>query len=185
MNAWLRPSVAFYPRAAMVRSRCRRAHQTESGFFGVNTGRYRTSAHLLAHATCRLPQTPRRDAVEPHRPMTETDPIPACVDAFDRDNGGGVTAFRSRGGCTLVLTATDAPIARLKPEGPRDGFRVRHWSHRSRWKDVGDMGGLVLSLDEGPRSHCRNRDLLDLDPIRFRTRSSLGQNTLVVACRSL
>ena len=80
--------------------------------------------------------------------MTETDPILARVKAFDKEAGGGVTAFRSRGGYTLELTATDAPVARLKPEGPRGKFRVQYWLYQDRWKDVGDMGGLVLPLDE-------------------------------------
>ncbi len=59
-----------------------------------------------------------------------------------------MTAHRSRGGHTLTLTATDAPIARLKPEGPNGKFRIQYWSYQNRWKDVGDMGGLVLPLDE-------------------------------------
>ena len=27
-------------------------------------------------------------------------------------------------------------------------MRVYYWSWQNRWKDVGDMGGLVLPLDE-------------------------------------
>lgn len=80
--------------------------------------------------------------------MTGPDPIPARMEAFDRDSGGGVTVCRNRGGCTLALTATEAPIARLKPEGSGDAMRVLRWSWQNRWKDVGDMGGLVLPLDE-------------------------------------
>ena len=80
--------------------------------------------------------------------MTDPDPVLARVQAFDKEAGGGVTVQRSRSGYTLTLTATDAPIARLKPEGPDGKFRVQYWSHRNRWKDVGDMGGLVLPLDE-------------------------------------
>ena len=80
--------------------------------------------------------------------MTDPDPVLARVQAFDREAGGGVTAEKSRGGYTLTLTATDAPIARLKPEGPDGKFRIQYWSYRNRWTDVGDMGGLVLPLDE-------------------------------------
>ncbi len=80
--------------------------------------------------------------------MTEPDPILLRIEAFDRDNGGGVSVCKSRGGYTLTLTATQAPIARLKPEGSGDRMRLFYWSWQNRWKDVGDMGGLVLPLDE-------------------------------------
>lgn len=40
------------------------------------------------------------------------------------------------------------PIARLKPEGPDGKLRIQYWSHRNRWMEVGDMGGLALPLDE-------------------------------------
>ncbi|MCY4140129.1 MAG: hypothetical protein OXF56_17935 [Rhodobacteraceae bacterium] len=80
--------------------------------------------------------------------MTDPDPILARIEAFDRENGGGVTVCRNRGGYTLTLTATEAPIARLKPEGSGDTMRVLYWSWQNRWKDVGGMGGLVLPLDE-------------------------------------
>ena len=36
----------------------------------------------------------------PHRPMTDPDPILARIEAFDRDDGGGVTLCRNRGGHT-------------------------------------------------------------------------------------
>ena len=80
--------------------------------------------------------------------MTDPDPILRRMKAFDRQNSGGVSVRRSRGGYTLTLTATQAPIARLKPEGTGDRMRLYFWSWQNRWKDVGDMGGLVLPLDE-------------------------------------
>ena len=80
--------------------------------------------------------------------MTDFDPIPARVETFDKEAGGGVTVDKHRGCYTLTLTETDAPIARLKPEGPGERMRVQYWSSQGRWKDVGDMGGLVLPLDE-------------------------------------
>ena len=79
--------------------------------------------------------------------MTGPDPVLLRMEAFDRENGG-VSVCRSRGGHTLVLTATQAPIARLEPEGQGDRMRPYYWSRHDRWKDVGDMGGLVLPLDE-------------------------------------
>ncbi len=76
------------------------------------------------------------------------DPVLLRVEAFNRENGGGAGVRKSRGGCNLALTATQAPIARLKPEGSGDRMRVHYRSRQGRWKDVGDMGGLVLPLDE-------------------------------------
>ena len=64
--------------------------------------------------------------------MTDPDPILARIEAFDRENGGGVTVCRNRGGYTLTLTDTEAPIARLKPEGSGDTMRVLYWSWQNR-----------------------------------------------------
>jgi hypothetical protein len=36
----------------------------------------------------------------------------------------------------------------LKPTGNGDEIRLGYWSHRRRWEDVDDMGGVVLPLDE-------------------------------------
>lgn len=83
-----------------------------------------------------------------HRFMTNSDPILARIQAFDEANGGGVTVYRKRAAYHLYLTATQAPIARLEPEGSGDNMRLRYWSHQNRWKDVDDMGGLVLPLDQ-------------------------------------
>lgn len=40
------------------------------------------------------------------------------------------------------------PIARLKPTGNDDEVRLGYWSHRRKWEDVDDMGGVVMPLDE-------------------------------------
>ena len=80
--------------------------------------------------------------------MTDIDPVLARVEAFNKGAGGGVTVDKHRGCYILTLTETDAPVARLKPEGPGDQMRVQYWSWRGRWKDVGDFGPLVLPLDE-------------------------------------
>ena len=58
----------------------------------------------------------------------DDDPVLRRFEAFNRENGGGVSIHRSRGGYNLTLTATDAPIARLKPEGPGDRMRILYWS---------------------------------------------------------
>ena len=76
------------------------------------------------------------------------DPVPRHAEAFDRENGGGAGIHGRRGGCNPAFTATQAPIARLEPEGSGDRMRVHYWSRQGRWKDVGDMGGLVMPRDE-------------------------------------
>ncbi len=70
--------------------------------------------------------------------MTDPDPIPARMEAFDRENG------RDRLQEPLTLTATGPH--RTAQAGRFNTMRVGSW--QNRWKDVGDMGGLVLPLDE-------------------------------------
>jgi hypothetical protein len=53
-----------------------------------------------------------------------------------------------KGAYHLYLLETEAPIGRLKPTGSGDEVRLGYWSHRRRWEDVDDMGGVVLPLDE-------------------------------------
>ncbi len=108
--------------------------------------------------------------------MTEPDPILLRMEAFDRENGGGVRVHRSRGGHTITLTATQPPIARLKPEGPGDGMRLFYGSWQDRWKDVGDMGGLVLPLDEA-LDHIANTEIFGT-----RTRIKIVQRRAERAC---
>ncbi len=79
--------------------------------------------------------------------MTGPAPVLRRIEAFDRKNGG-VTVAGIQGGYTLTLTATQAPIARLGPEGSGDGARLYYWSWRNHWIDVGEIGGLVLPLDD-------------------------------------
>ena len=76
------------------------------------------------------------------------DDIAARIEAFDNANGGGVGYYEGKGAYHLYLLATEAPIARLKPTGNGDEIRLGYWSHKRRWEDVDDMGGVVLPLDE-------------------------------------
>ena len=78
----------------------------------------------------------------------QNDDIAARIEAFDDANGGGVGCYEDKGACHLCLLETEAPIARLKPTGNGDEVRLGYWSHRRRWEDVDDMGGVVLTLDE-------------------------------------
>ena len=89
--------------------------------------------------------------------MAASDPCLARIEAFNKSKGGGVTVTtRVRGGYNLYLTATPAPTARRQPKGPGDTMRVRYWSYRQRWQDVGDMGGLVLPLDQALDEIAKN-----------------------------
>lgn len=82
------------------------------------------------------------DAPMPH------DPVALRITAFDQANGGGVGFYKDKGAYHLYLLETEAPIARLKPTGVGDEVRLGYWSHRRRWEDVDDMGGVVKPLDE-------------------------------------
>ena len=78
----------------------------------------------------------------------QQDDTAARIEAFDDANGGGVGYYEDKGACHLYLLDTEAPIARLKPTGNGDEVRLGYWSHRRKWEDVDDMGGVVLPLDE-------------------------------------
>jgi hypothetical protein len=76
------------------------------------------------------------------------DAIAQRIKAFDDANGGGVGFYKDNGAYHIYLLETEAPIARLKPTGVGDEVRLGYWSHRRRWEDVDDMGGVVKPLDE-------------------------------------
>lgn len=76
------------------------------------------------------------------------DTIAQRIIAFDQANGGGVGFYKDKGAYHLYLLETEAPIARLNPTGIGDEVRLGYWSHRRRWEDVDDMGGVVKPLDE-------------------------------------
>ena len=76
------------------------------------------------------------------------DEIAVRIEAFDAANGGGVGSYKDKGAYHLYLLETEAPIARLKPTGNGDEVRLGYWSHRRRWEDIDDMGGVVMPLDD-------------------------------------
>ena len=81
--------------------------------------------------------------------MMKTDPYLARIEAFNlKKGGGGVTITKVQNGYNLYLTATDAPIARLNPVGTDDEMRIKFWSYRGHWKDIGDFEGIILPLEE-------------------------------------
>lgn len=80
--------------------------------------------------------------------MSRHDDLVARIERFNDSRGGGVVVEHRRGGYTLLLEATGAPIARLKPVGVNDHMRVLYWSHRDRWADAALLGGIILPLDD-------------------------------------
>jgi len=77
----------------------------------------------------------------------QQDDTAARIEAFDDANGGGVGYYQDKGAYHLYLLETEAPIARLKPTGNGDELRLGYWSHRRKWEDVDDTGGVILPLD--------------------------------------
>lgn len=76
------------------------------------------------------------------------DDIAARIEAFDNANGGGVGYYKDKSAYHLYLLDTEAPIARLKPTGSGDEVRLGYWSHRRKWEDIDDMGGVTMPLDD-------------------------------------
>ena len=52
------------------------------------------------------------------------DEIALRIEAFDAANGGGVGWYKNKGAYHLYLLTTEAPIARLKPDGTTDEVRL-------------------------------------------------------------
>ena len=55
------------------------------------------------------------------------------------------------------MLTTEAPIARLKPTGTGDEFRIAYWSHRRKWEDIDDIGRCVLPLVQALSNIANNR----------------------------
>ena len=70
--------------------------------------------------------------------------IAACNEAA----GGGVQIQRQSNGFSLYREDNGRPIARLRPFGEGDRVEVLWWSHRGKWEQIGDMGPVVMSLEE-------------------------------------
>lgn len=80
--------------------------------------------------------------------MTADDDFLTRIEHFNQARGGGVVVERRQGGYTLHHQASGAPIARLRPTGKADQVTVLYWSHRGKWSQVGDFGGITLPLDQ-------------------------------------
>jgi len=76
------------------------------------------------------------------------DEIALRIEAFDHANGGGVGYYKDKGAYHLYLLETEAPIARLMPTGKGDEVRLGYWSHRCKWEDIDDSGGIAMPLND-------------------------------------
>jgi hypothetical protein len=76
------------------------------------------------------------------------DSILERIVAFNEAAGGGVQIQRQSNGFSLYREDNGRPIARLRPFGEGDRVEVLWWSHRGKWEQIGDMGPMVMSLDE-------------------------------------
>ena len=89
---------------------------------------------------------------EPARSTTPGKPVvldfvQSRIEAFNEEQGGGVTVRKDAHGYTLLRQDSGAPIARLRPRESGDQFEVLYWSpFHERWRPIGDFGGMVLSL---------------------------------------
>lgn len=109
---------------------------------------FRTSHGVPGKSSARGKATQLPDGASLYNKSMQYEDTAARIEAFDKENDGGVVSYEERGAYHLYLLETEAPIARLKPTGKRDEIRGGYWSHRRRWEDVDDMDGVVLPLDE-------------------------------------
>ena len=71
------------------------------------------------------------------------------IEAFNREQGGGVTVSKDDSGYTLTVEDTGIPVAKLRRKGKRGDFQVLYWNRETgRWRLVSLFGGSVFSLDE-------------------------------------
>ncbi len=71
------------------------------------------------------------------------------IEAFNREQGGGVSVSRDNTGYILSGEDTGIPIAKLRRKGKRGEFEVMYWNRETgRWRIVSLFGGSVFSLDE-------------------------------------
>jgi hypothetical protein len=100
------------------------------------------------------PRVPRSSAGSRSGPATTgraitLDFVQFRIEAFNREQGGGVNVRKDRNGYTLVREDTGVPIARLRPKDAQGKYEVLYWSAETdRWRAVGTLGGTILPLDE-------------------------------------
>jgi hypothetical protein len=79
------------------------------------------------------------------------DPIIQCVEQF-RCCRGALFAERRNRGYTLYDAKSAPPVARLRPTGNADRFKVTYWSlWKERWASTGPFGRTVWPIDKALR----------------------------------
>jgi hypothetical protein len=76
------------------------------------------------------------------------DLIQGRIEAFNEANGGGVVVRKDARGYSLFREDSGAPVARLRPEKTGALMEILWWSHRDRWEQIGDFGGVRKPLVE-------------------------------------
>ncbi len=70
------------------------------------------------------------------------------IEAFNRENGGGVSVRKLAKGYTLIRDDTGESVARLRSRDEGDQYEVlRRNADGERWQPVGDFG-VILPLDK-------------------------------------
>jgi hypothetical protein len=80
--------------------------------------------------------------------MKKIDTILERINAFNQAHGGGVIIKHIRGGYSLFDEDDGSPVARLRPTGNADEVEILWWSHRDKWENIGEFGGVILPLSE-------------------------------------
>jgi len=75
--------------------------------------------------------------------------VQSRIEAFNREQGGGVSVRKDARGYTLIREDTGMPVARLRAKERGRRFEVLRWSlDQDCWRPAGMMGTTVLSLDD-------------------------------------
>jgi hypothetical protein len=75
--------------------------------------------------------------------------VQSRIEAFNREQGGGVFVRKDARGYSLIREDTGMPVARLRPKEKGRRFEVLRWSlNHDSWQPVGMIGSTVLSLED-------------------------------------
>jgi len=99
----------------------------------------------------RAPDRAERSSAKTNRRDTSViiDFVQSRIEAFNREQGGGVIVRKDARGYTLISEDTGTPVARLRPKERGSRFEVLRWSpDEDCWRPVGMVGATVLALDD-------------------------------------
>jgi hypothetical protein len=75
--------------------------------------------------------------------------VQSRIEAFNREQGGGVSVRKDARGYTLIREDSGMPVARLRPKESGRRFEVLRWSlDQDCWRPVGMKGTTILPLDD-------------------------------------